>query len=155
MTQSWRVGAVATFQGRWRVAATCRNLPQLAGKGGATVGQWGQTAPTGMRLWGQNYLFAPTENQQILKEGIIRVFSKMLELFSGRCRWRWLTAKTKDLFFSKLPFLQMPALQSWSGCQPLLLRAGCRYSCKYPYIPIDLTLAGDFLTTGWEFCDTR
>ena len=37
-------------------------------KGGATVGQWGQTAPTGMRLWGQNYVFAPTENQQVLNE---------------------------------------------------------------------------------------
>ena len=36
--------------------------------GGATVGQWGQTVPTGKRLWGQNYVFAPTENQQVLNE---------------------------------------------------------------------------------------
>ena len=54
-----------------------------------------------MRLWGQNYLFAPTENQQILK-GIISFFFKMLELFSGRCRWRFLTATTKGLFFLKI-----------------------------------------------------
>ena len=40
----------------------------LGAKGGATVGQWGQTAPTGKRLWGQNYAFAPTENQQVLNE---------------------------------------------------------------------------------------
>ena len=24
-------------------------------------GQWGQTAPTGKRQWGQNYVFAPTK----------------------------------------------------------------------------------------------
>ena len=29
--------------------------------GGVTVGQWGQLAPTEMRLWGQNYVIAPTE----------------------------------------------------------------------------------------------
>ena len=34
----------------------------------------------------------------ICLKGIVRVFSKMLELFSGRCRWRWLTATTKALF---------------------------------------------------------
>ena len=63
----------------------------------------------------------------------------------------------KVFFFSKLPYLQMPALQSWSGCQPVLLQAGSKYSYigKCPYVPIDLTLAVDFLTTGWEFRDTR
>ena len=137
-----------------RLSALCI-FSCLTVKGGATVGQWGQTAPIGMRLWGQNYLFAPTENQQILK-GIISYFSKMLELFSGRCRWRFLTATTKGLFFQNClsckcqPFKVDPAASRY-----LLLRAGCRYSCKYPYIPIDLTLAGDFLTTGWEFRDTR
>ena len=35
------------------------------------------------------------------------------------------------------------------------LQSWCKYSFKYPYIPIDLTLAGDFLTTGWEFRDAR
>ena len=29
--------------------------------GGATVGQWGQLAPTERRLWGQNYVIAPIE----------------------------------------------------------------------------------------------
>ena len=33
--------------------------PQIMG--GATVGQWGQLAPTEMKLWGQSYVFAPTE----------------------------------------------------------------------------------------------
>ena len=68
----------------------------------------------------------------------------MYELFSGKCRWRWLTATTNGLFFSKLPYLQMLALQSWSGCQPAFLRAGHKYSCKYPYNPIDLTWAATF-----------
>ena len=31
--------------------------------GGATVGQWGQLAPTEMRLLWQNYVIAPTENR--------------------------------------------------------------------------------------------
>ena len=47
------------------------------------------------------------------------------------------------VFFSKLPYLQMPALQSWSGCQPVLLQAGCLCSCKYPYTPIGLNI-------GWR-----
>ena len=59
------------------------------------------------------------------------------------------------IFFLKIALLQMPTLRSWSGCQPVLLRAGCTYSCRYPYIPIDITLTGDFLTTGWDFRDTR
>ena len=45
-------------------------------KGGATVGQWGQTAPTGKRLWGQSYVFAPTENQQVLNEEYFNVLKK-------------------------------------------------------------------------------
>ena len=36
--------------------------------GGATVGQWGQLVPTEMRLWGQNYVIAPTEVQRARSE---------------------------------------------------------------------------------------
>ena len=36
--------------------------------GGATVGQWGQLAPTEMRLWGQNYVIAPTEIRRARSE---------------------------------------------------------------------------------------
>ena len=38
------------------------------GMGGATVGQWGQLAPTEMRLWGQNYVFASTEIRRARSE---------------------------------------------------------------------------------------
>ena len=31
-------------------------MDAVAVMGGATVGQWGQLAPTKMRLWGQNYV---------------------------------------------------------------------------------------------------
>ena len=36
--------------------------------GGATVGQWGQLAPTEMRLWGQNYAIDPTEIRRACSE---------------------------------------------------------------------------------------
>ena len=36
--------------------------------GGTTVGQWGQVAPTGMRLWGQNYVIALTEIRRARSE---------------------------------------------------------------------------------------
>ena len=36
--------------------------------GGATVGQWGQLAPTEMRLWGPNYVIAPTEIRRARSE---------------------------------------------------------------------------------------
>ena len=36
--------------------------------GGATVGQWGQLAPTEMRLWGQSYVIAPTEIRRARSE---------------------------------------------------------------------------------------
>ena len=36
--------------------------------GGATVGQWGQLAPTEMRLWWQNYVIAPTEIRRARSE---------------------------------------------------------------------------------------
>ena len=36
--------------------------------GGATIGQWGQLAPTEMRLWGQNYVIAPTEIRRARSE---------------------------------------------------------------------------------------
>ena len=36
--------------------------------GGATVGQWGQFAPTEMRLCGQNYVTAPTEIRRARSE---------------------------------------------------------------------------------------
>ena len=32
--------------------------------GSATIGQWGQLAPTEIRLWGQNNGIAPTETWQ-------------------------------------------------------------------------------------------
>ena len=38
----------------------------------------------------------------------------------------------------------MPALQSLSGCQPVFVRAGYKYSCTYPNNPIDLTWAATF-----------
>ena len=47
---------------------------------------------------------------------------------------------------SPAKLIRQPADTSASRLQVLL---------KYPYIPIDLTLAGDFLTTGWEFHVTR
>ena len=37
--------------------------------------------------------------------GFILFFCKMLELFSERCRWRWLTATSKGLFFLKIALL--------------------------------------------------
>ena len=36
--------------------------------GGANVGQWGQLTPTEMRLWGQNYVIAPTEIRRARSE---------------------------------------------------------------------------------------
>ena len=36
--------------------------------GGATVGQWGQLAPTEIRLWGQNYVIAPIEIRRARSE---------------------------------------------------------------------------------------
>ena len=36
--------------------------------GGATVGQWGQLAPTEMKLCGQNYVIAPTEIRRARSE---------------------------------------------------------------------------------------
>ena len=45
-----------------------RSLCRDAGMGGATVGQWGQLAPTEMRLWGQNYVIIPTEIRRARSE---------------------------------------------------------------------------------------
>ena len=36
--------------------------------GGATVGQWGPLGPTDIRLWGQNYVIAPTEIRRTRSE---------------------------------------------------------------------------------------
>ena len=40
--------------------SSVRRIRRQSLKGGATVGQWGQTAPTGKRLWGQNWKSAGT-----------------------------------------------------------------------------------------------
>ena len=95
--------------------------------------------------WNQNFFFFsfPHVLPIFHLKRLSGFFSKMLELFSGTCRRRWLTATTKGLFFSKLPYLQMSALQSWSGCQPVLLRAGCKYSCQ-------LSLYPHWLNIGWR-----
>ena len=82
------------------------------------LGSGGRLPPLGWGGGGKT-IFLPPLKISSYSRGLSVIFSKMLELFSGRCRWRFLAATTKGLFFSKLPFLQMPALQSWSGCQPV------------------------------------
>ena len=55
-------------------------------------------------------------------KGIISFFSKMLELFGGRFRWRWLTATTKGLFSQNCLTCK---------CQPFIVDpAASRYFCE-------------------------
>ena len=75
-------------------------------------------------------------------KGIIRVFSKILELFSAMGRQRWLTPPSMS-FIPKLPNLPMVTLQSLSVCHQVPLPAGGKYLYKYLYKPIAFTLASD------------
>ena len=75
-------------------------------------------------------------------KGIISFFPKCMSYsVEGVDEGDWRQQSMFFFFLSKLPYLQMPALQSRSGCQPVIVQAGCNYSCKYPYNPIDLTRA--------------
>ena len=56
--------------------------------GGATVEQWGQLAPTEIRLWGQNYVIAPTEirraRSERYKKEILPPLAKSRDAAPGR-----------------------------------------------------------------------
>ena len=61
---------------------------------------------------------------------------------------------------SKVFFLKIALLANASPPKLIRLPAGTSASrlqvlFQISLYPIDLTLAGDFLTTGWEFRDTR
>ena len=77
---------------------------------------------------------AKVDWSSVLK-GLSGFFSKMLELFSGRCRWRWLTATTKGLFSQNCltckyqPFKVDPAASRYF-CEQLAS------TLRYPYIPL-------------------
>ena len=70
---------------------------EVSDKGGATVGQWGQTAPTGMRLWGQNYVFAPTENQQVLNEECLFTQEQNIKLAGCTCSKEFCDWRQKEV----------------------------------------------------------
>ena len=75
-------------------------------------------------------------------KGIIRVFSKMLELFSGRCRWRWLTATTKGLFSQNCLTCK---------CQPFKVdSAASRYFCEQLASTLSDIPISHWLNIGWR-----
>ena len=75
-------------------------------------------------------------------KGIIRVFSKMLELFSVRCKWRWLTATTKGLFSQNCLTCK---------CQPFKVDpAASRYFCEQVASTLQISLYPHWLSIGWR-----
>ena len=66
------------------------------------LGSEEQTAPTGMRLWGQNYIFAPTENQQVLNEECLFSQEQNIKLASSTCSKEFCDWRQKEIVVEKL-----------------------------------------------------
>ena len=72
--------------GHWQTSLTTKRINM----DDATVGQWGQLAPTEVKLWGQNYVFVPTEvwrarSEQYNYSKITTARSNNLTMLSGSC----------------------------------------------------------------------
>ena len=88
----------------------------------------------------QSVWFSDPPPVRVLKG--LSFFSKMLELFSGRCRWRWLAATTKGLFS------QIALLANASPSKLIRLPAGT--SASRLQVLLQISLCHHWLNIGWR-----